>query len=110
MREVFTPDVCVDVSDEGGGIYNGLDEFMAMLVPTLSEVVTVHHGHMPEIQLTSPTTARGIWAMEDLLRFPPGHPITEMHGFGHYHESYVKSEDEWRIKATKLVRLRRDVS
>jgi hypothetical protein len=110
MREVFTADVCVDVSDEGGGIYNGLEEFMAMLVPTLSEVVTVHHGHMPEIQLTSATTATGIWAMEDLLRFPPGRPITEMHGFGHYHETYVKSEGEWRIKATKLVRLRRDVS
>ena len=26
-------------------------------------VVTVHHGHMPEIDVTSPTTATGTWAM-----------------------------------------------
>ena len=42
---------------------------MAFLEPVLQDVVTVHHGHMPEIELTSPTTARGIWAMEDMLRY-----------------------------------------
>ncbi len=109
-REVFTPDVHVDVSDAGGGVYDGVDEFLAMLEPTLRDVVTVHHGHTPEIEITSPTTATGIWAMEDLLRFPPGGPIAELHGYGHYHERYAKLDDGWRIASTKLVRLRLDVS
>ena len=65
----------------------GADEFLAFLRETLGDVVTVHHGHMPEIELTSPTTATGIWAMEDMLRWPDG---AELHGYGHYHETYEK--------------------
>jgi len=110
FRALFTPDVRVDVSGDGAGVYEGLDVFMAMLEPTLREVVTVHHGHTPEIEITSPTTATGIWAMEDHLRFPPGGPVGELHGYGHYHETYVKLDGDWRIKSTKLVRLRLDVS
>lgn len=30
---------------------------------------TVHHGHMPEINLTSAATAEGIWAMYDVVDF-----------------------------------------
>ena len=110
FRAVFTPDVRVDVSGDGAGVYEGLDAFMTMLEPTLREVVTVHHGHTPEIEITSPTTATGIWAMEDHLRFPPGGPVGELHGYGHYHETYVKLGGDWRIKSTKLVRLRLDLS
>jgi len=110
FRAVFTPDVRVDVSGDGAGVYEGLDVFMTMLEPTLCEVVTVHHGHTPEIEITSPTTATGIWAMEDHLRFPPGGPVGELHGYGHYHETYVKVDGDWRIKSTKLVRLRLDLS
>ena len=53
-------------------------------------VETVHHGHMAEIEITSATTARGVWAMEDKLRWPVGSPIRSMHGYGHYHETYEK--------------------
>jgi uncharacterized protein (TIGR02246 family) len=108
--ELFTPDVHVDVSSDGAGTFDGLEAFMAMLEPALRDVVTVHHGHMPEIELTSPTTATGIWAMEDHLRFPEGGPVSELHGYGHYHEAYVKDDGTWRIASTKLVRLRLDVS
>src|SRR4051812_42746591 len=94
MREVFAPDVRVDVSGDGAGVFDGVDAFFAMLEPTLRDVVTVHHGHMPEIEVTSPTTARGIWAMEDMLRFPDGSPIRELHGYGHYHETYAKLDGE----------------
>jgi uncharacterized protein (TIGR02246 family) len=106
MRRVFTDDVVVDTTSSGGGVVRGADEFMTFLRGILADVVTVHHGHMPEIVLTSPTTANGIWAMEDMLRWPNG---TEMHGYGHYHETYEKVEGEWRIKSTTLTRLRVDM-
>jgi hypothetical protein len=80
---------------------------MTFLAQTLADVVTVHHGHMPEIELTSPTTATGIWSMEDMLRWPEGH---EMHGYGHYHETYEKVGGAWRIKSSRLSRLRMDFS
>jgi hypothetical protein len=78
---------------------------MAGLRDLLADVVTVHHGHMPEIELTSATTATGIWALQDLLRWPDGR---ELHGYGHYHEEYEKSDGRWRIKKMTLTRLRTD--
>ena len=108
FRAVFTPDVHVDVTADGAGTYDGLDTFMAMLEQALADAVTVHHGHMPEIEVTSPTTATGIWAMEDQLRFGEGGPV--VHGFGHYHEAYEKVDGQWRIASTRLSRLRVDIS
>jgi uncharacterized protein (TIGR02246 family) len=105
MRQVFTDDVVMDTSSSGGGVVAGADEFMTFLQGVIGDVVTVHHGHMPEIEVTSPTTATGIWAMEDMLRWPDG---SEMHGYGHYHEAYEKVDGEWRIKTSTLTRLRAD--
>jgi uncharacterized protein (TIGR02246 family) len=105
MRGVFADDVVVDTASSGGGVISGADDFMAFLEPTLEGVVTVHHGHMPEIDLTSDTTATGIWSMEDMLRFADG---SELHGYGHYHETYEKVDGRWRIKTLTLTRLRQD--
>jgi hypothetical protein len=73
----------------------------------LESVVTVHHGHMPELRLTSPTTATGVWAMEDELWWPEGSPIRHLHGYGHYHETYAKTPAGWRISSMRLTRLQR---
>jgi uncharacterized protein (TIGR02246 family) len=105
MREVFTDDVVVDTTDSGGNVVAGADEFMSFLQGTLKDVVTVHQGHMPEINLTSPTTATGIWALQDILKWPDG---SEMYGYGHYHETYDLISGAWRIKSLKLTRLRTD--
>jgi hypothetical protein len=83
----------------------GADDFMAFLSQTLADVVTVHHCHTPEIDLTSATTASGIWAMEDMLRWPND---MELHGYGHYLEDYGKVDGQWRITRLVLTRLRRD--
>ena len=107
MRQVFTDDLVMDTSaSPGGTVVAGADEFMVFLLGVIGDVVTVHHGHTPEIEVTSAaTTARGIWAMEDMLRWPDGR---EMHGYGHYHETYELVEDAWRIKTSTLTRLRVD--
>jgi uncharacterized protein (TIGR02246 family) len=67
--QVFTDDVTMDTTDSGGNVVTGADQFLDFLVPTLADVVTVHHVHAPEIEVTSPDTATGIWAMEDMLRY-----------------------------------------
>ena len=85
----------------------GIASFIRSAVET---VVTVHHGHMPEIALTSPTTARGIWAMEDVLRWPEGGPVKALHGYGHYHETYRLTDEGWRIQSSRLSRLRVDIT
>jgi hypothetical protein len=114
FEQVFAPDAVMDMSREmrdqttRGGITQGAAEIAAMVRSVVGQVVTVHHGHMAEIEVTSPTTARGVWAMEDKLRWPEGSPVRAMHGYGHYHETYERTEDGWRIKTITLTRLRVD--
>jgi hypothetical protein len=95
----------MDTTASGGSLTVGADAFMAYLEPTLRDAVTVHHGHMPEIEVISPSTASGVWALQDIIVWPDG---TRMHGYGHYHETYEKSDGKWRIKTSTLTRLHMD--
>jgi uncharacterized protein (TIGR02246 family) len=109
-RRVFTDDVVVETEGDPHGEHHGGDAFVEFLRATLDGVVTAHHGHTPEIEVTSPETASGVWAMEDELWWPEGGPFKHLHGYGHYHESYEKQADgAWRIKSLKLTRLRTDI-
>jgi uncharacterized protein (TIGR02246 family) len=105
MRQVFADDVVIDTSEAGGEIVSGADECINFLQGVLAGTVTVHQGHMPEIELTSATTATGIWALNDIVIWPDG---TRLDGYGHYHETYVREDDEWRIKTSTLTRLHTD--
>jgi hypothetical protein len=87
---------------------HGAAAIRAEVEGVLRGITTVHHGHMPEIEITSPTTARGIWAMEDLLRGGPETYVKMVHGFGHYTETYERIDGNWHIKSTILTRLRID--
>lgn len=106
FRTLFTDDVHVDVTDDVGadhGIREGRDRFVDGVMRMLDGVVTVHHGHMPELHLTDADTATGIWAMEDRLDWPDGRVTT---GAGHYEEEYRRVGGEWKISRMRLVRLR----
>ena len=82
----------------------GADAFVASTRAKIHECITVHHGHMPEIQLTSTSRASGIWAMEDILQWPDQ---SSFRGFGHYSETYHKGPDgAWRIATLHLTRLK----
>ena len=73
-------------------------------------IVSVHQGHDFELEFTSDTTARGIWSMTDRLFFPPGAEFSVMTGYGHYHETYEKIGGAWRIKSTRVTRIRVEAS
>jgi hypothetical protein len=109
FEAVFTPDAVMDMQEEAGDLLRGASEIAAYVRTQVGAVETVHHGHMPEIEITSATTATGVWAMEDRLRWPPGGPITSLHGWGHYHETYERLDGAWKIATLRLTRLRRDV-
>jgi hypothetical protein len=64
---------------------------------------------MPELELTSPDTATGIWAMQDQIWWPEGAPVRRLVGSGHYHETYRRTPDGWRIASMRLTRLHREV-
>ena len=107
LRQVFTDDVVVDSTASGGQVITGAATFLAFISSNLAERVTVHHCHTPEITLASPTSATGIWAMEDRVSFTDGR---ELSGFGHYHETYQKDDGTWRIATSALTRLRMNIT
>lgn len=107
-RQLFTDDFVSDTSNAGGKVIEGADEFVAFTRRNLwkPSQVTAHQVHAPEIEVTSATTARGVWALEDVVRLAPG---INLRGYGHYHESYEKVDGRWLIKSSELTRLREDV-
>lgn len=105
--DVFTADARLDTTDDAPHARaDGRDAIVALVSGAVGQAVTVHHGHMPEIEVTGPDSARGVWAMEDHLEFPGDPPALTVHGRGHYHEEYRRCADgAWRIASLRLVRL-----
>lgn len=97
-----------------GEVLRGATSAAAAIVAAVSGLVTVHHGMMPEIAVTSfdgagaPDGATGLWQMTDLLRFPPDAELDEIVGWGFYHEQYRREADGWKISSLRLERLRVD--
>ena len=117
LQAVFSPDAEFDMRGEAADKSKAADALIignANIMPFIRnavlELTTVHHGHMPEIEIISSTSAKGIWAMEDVLRWPAGAAVKTLHGYGHYHETYRKTEEGWRIQSSRLSRLRVDIT
>ena len=108
-RQLFTDDLIAN-TDSGPAKADGshrhpeiadADRFVSFVIEALGDRPTVHHCHMPEIEILSDERARGIWAMEDVVQFPTG----MLHGYGHYREEYRQDHDgEWRIARLHLTR------
>ena len=85
------------------------EQFAGTIRDLTGAAPSVHHGHMPEIEITGPDTASGIWAMEDLLTFPAAPGAPEGHnGYGQYRETYRKVDGTWLIDSVVLTRFRMD--
>jgi len=65
-------------------------------------VITAHEGHNAEIEITSETTAKGIWPLHDYVVIQPN---TRLNGWGHYEDEYVKENGQWKKKSTKITRI-----
>lgn len=103
--DVFTSECALRWGDRSDQQVEGREQTVAELSRRLEDAITVHHGHMPEIEITGATSATGIWAMYDDV----DRPRRAFRGWGHYHEEYEKGEDgRWRIRKLVLTRIRED--
>ena len=107
-EQVWAPDARLEVVEMGKAV-TPRETLIEWVKEQSADQVSVHHGHMPIVELTSDTTATGLWAMEDRIYRSKEHPLNGdtsfVLGFGHYHETYVKLEEGWRIQSTRLTRL-----
>jgi hypothetical protein len=91
-----------------GGITEGRANVIASVSKALAEATTVHRIHPGEIVITGPDTASAIWPMDDYVTLTHKGAPMAFRGYGYYHDDYVRTEQGWRIKSTKLVRQRVD--
>jgi hypothetical protein len=111
LASVFSEDVILDLRNQVvPGIAPAKEETAIgreTVVWLISKVVgryrTVHHGHMPEIGISSASTANGIWAMDDTIRDQQDRLV--LRGSGYYHETYSRVAEDWTISSMRLERL-----
>ena len=111
--DVFAEDAVMDVSDDTGdgesGLVRGRERIVTAVSRALSGARTIHHGHMPEIEIIDADHASGIWAMRDTVDFASaGEPPRGIQGSGWYHETYERDDGTWKITSMRLERHRVD--
>jgi ketosteroid isomerase-like protein len=110
LRTLFTDDARhYYVDADGTEKFTTNDDYFPMMASMLTNGVTTHHGHTPEITLLGETEAEGIWAMLDYVQCDMPQGRQSLMGYGHYFETYRKGDDGvWRISSKRNVRLRVD--
>ena len=109
FETLFAPDATLAaVDDLPGVVFKGASGVREGVAGSMHDVVSVHHGFTPELHMVAPDEAAGIWPMEDLLWFGEASsaPGLFLHGFGHYHERYVRVSGEWLFRSIRLHRMR----
>jgi hypothetical protein len=105
LESTFTPDA-VAAYDGGKQTHEGRDAIVGWLKRALDNtIVTLHQVHNPEIEISSETTATGIWYLEDRvinrgadLPDMPGASI--LTGAAFYADEYRLVDNEWKISRT----------
>jgi len=108
-RECFTFDISAlyegaprasdDMPQEVG--IEGREELVEGVRTLMTGAKSIHQGYMPEIELTSATTAHMELAMFDNVQLP----TCNFKGWGHYHDDFVKEDGQWKLKKIYLTRL-----
>lgn len=104
LGELFVEDATT-AYDSGNLSQSGRDEIVAFLEGSIgsSSIVTMHHGHHPEIELTGPDAATGVWYLEDRVIVPAADLVIA--GTALYNDEYVRRDGAWLIRHTGYDRI-----
>ena len=104
LGDLLTDDVTTSYAS-GELSFSGRQAVVDFLVDSLGspDIVTMHHGHHPEIALTGDDRATGTWYLEDRV-IVPGADF-EIHGTAVYADHYVRVGGSWLIAHTGYERV-----
>ncbi|MFC4000150.1 nuclear transport factor 2 family protein [Prauserella oleivorans] len=108
FAQLFTADLQIDFAESTSKPMTR-EQFVDSARRHFDGAMSVHHGHMPEIEIIDETHARGVWPMFDLVETPEDSTYQSHTGYGHYREEYRKEDGRWKICRTQLTRLKRVV-
>ncbi len=99
IAELFVPEATCAYS---GGAYSfeGRDAIIEFFVKAMGResFLSSHKAHHPEIDLTGPDTASGVWALEDWVIDTQWE--LDIRGASFYDDRYVKRDGKWLILHT----------
>jgi hypothetical protein len=97
--DCFTVDAVAEYS-AGGYRFEGRDAIVEFLRRSMgsAQFLSSHRCHHPEIDVASPTSATGVWALEDTV-IHAEHNLT-IQGAAFYQDEYVRLGEGWRIART----------
>ena len=109
IAELFVPEATCAYS-AGAYTYEGRDAIVEFFRKAMGRetFVSSHKAHHPEIDLTGPDTATGVWALEDtVIDLQWG---LDIRGAAFYEDEYVKRDGAWRIGRTAYKRVFEELS
>ncbi len=108
LAEVFTVDA---VAAYSGGAYSfdGRDEIMRFLREAMGAetFLSTHRCHHPEIDITGPDSATGVWALDDVVVMQEW-DLT-VRGSAFYDDEYRKVDGVWKISSTGYKRMYEEI-
>jgi hypothetical protein len=99
-KALFTQDCVIDTRASGGTVEQGRERFVAMVAGALGQAKTAHQVHSPQIYIAG-DEATVVWAMQDRV-IRENFALT---GYGHYHETCLRTSEGWKIAHQRLTRL-----
>ncbi|MCH2172446.1 nuclear transport factor 2 family protein [Myxococcota bacterium] len=105
LRELLTHDyTCRCIGGYYEYVASGRDEFLGMVSDSFnSQMVTQHNAHGPEIDILSPSEAKGLWYFSDqVYNFSTREFLI---GTGLYRDHYVKLEGRWKVQTAEYERV-----
>ena len=108
LAELIVDEPVLRFFDPGGALlyeFNSAADWLRLAKTTLEGAQTIHQVHNDEIEVISDSEVRAIWSMEDYLIFPEGTggPPSQ-HGYGHYYETWLLVDGNWRLVELELRR------
>lgn len=121
LAETFLPDgsfTPYDVDGNPRAEMRGRADIAHTIDTTIGSAKAIHHLFSYEIEVTSPTSATGVFSMEDMVIRAADEPLVPdnsgvrpfrtARGSGHYHARYERVDGKWFIAEMTQSRLTLD--